>query len=223
MANRTIQFLGSGYAPTGTDPITISATLAGNVVYTGTIPTSYTSEIDRDPANTVELFNCELPVDFSGTVPMSITLDSPVGVSVYFEQINSNYMRVYNPVYSEVDREVLQNPDSTQAEKTAIFIERAVPPLSAAEIAIFETGTSEEKSAVRDAHNLQLFISSGPTKFFPVYGSAAGSEARSNVVINGTAQTRAAEPNGQWGWVVSFTAEESGLFECDISMLAGQE
>jgi hypothetical protein len=220
MANRTIQFFGQGYAPTGTDPITISATLAGNVVYTGTIPTAYTSEINHLSDAQVVLFTCEVPMNFSGTVPMSISLDSPVGVTAFFEQTLANYATVYNPVYSTTDIEVLQNPASTQAEKTAIFIEKAVPPLNAAEIAIFETGTAEEKNAVRVAHNLQLLESSGPDNFVLLAGSA---EPRTNVVINGVSQTRQSEPTGTWGWVVSFTAEESGLFDCDLTVLAGQE
>ena len=94
MANRTIQFLGQGYAPTGTEPIMVTATLDGNTVYTGTIPTLYTSNIGRLPTDQVVLFTCEIPVEFAGTVPMTISLDSPVGVDAYFEQMLSNYMPV---------------------------------------------------------------------------------------------------------------------------------
>ena len=94
MANRTIQFWGQGYAPTGTDPIMVTATISGNTVYSGTIPTLYTSDINRDATAQVVLFTCEIPVDFAGTVPMIISLDSPVGVDAYFEQIMSNYMPV---------------------------------------------------------------------------------------------------------------------------------
>ena len=220
MANRTIQFLGNGYAPTGTDPITISATLNGNVVYTGTIPTAYTSEIDHLPTDQVVLFTCELPVDFSGTVPMSITLDNPVGVTVFFEQIQSNYMAGYNPVYTQSEIGVLTDPASTQAEKIAIYTAKAVPSLSPAEIAILETGTDAEVKAVLTAHNLRLLVSSGPDTFIPINNNT---EPRSNVVINGSAQTRQTEPAGTWGWTVEFPAEGSGLFECDVTAVAGLE
>jgi hypothetical protein len=220
MANRTIQFLGQGYAPTGTEPIVITATLNGNVVYTGNIPTLYTSDVDRDPTSQVVLFTCELPVDFAGTVPMSIALDSPVGVDAFFEQIYSNYMLINNPVYTSSERGVLINPASTPAEKIAIYTARAVPSLSAAEIAILENGTPEGQYGVLVSHNLTLHVSSGPDTFNTVNGSA---DPRSNVVINGTAVTRGDTPAGTWGWEVEFPAEGSGLFEYDLTVIAGTE
>jgi hypothetical protein len=228
MANRTIQFLGSGYAPTGTDPITISATLAGNVVYTGTIPTSYTSNIDHLPTDQVTLFTCELPVDFSGTVPMSISLDNPVGVTVFFEQVLSNYMPGPNPVYTQeqFDRLIAPvGPDTAAdiAERMAIWTACAVPPLSSADIAVLDNGNvtwTPEKQAVLVAHNLTSFVSSGATTFLPVN---SGNEPRTNVVINSEPETRPADPPGTWGWLVEFPAEGSGLFECDLTVAAGQE
>jgi hypothetical protein len=220
MANRTIQFWGQGYAPTGTDPITVSATLNGNVVYTGSIPTSYTSEINHLSDLQAVLFTCELPVDFAGTGPMSISLDSPVGVTVFFEQVQSNYMSRPNPVFTAEEIAVLSNPDTPRADKVTIWTARAVPSLSAEDITILETGTLAEIDAVRVAHNLTTFTSSGSDLFLLVNGA---NEPRSNVVINGTAQTRQSEPTGVWGWVVEFPAEGAGLFECDLTVQAGQE
>ena len=216
--NRTIQFLGQGYAPTGTDPIVITATLSGTIIYTGTIPTLYTSAVSRLPGEQVVLFTCELPLDFAGTVPVSISLDSPVGVDAYFEQIYSIYMSIYNPVYTESEIGVLTNPASTSAEKIAIYTACAVPPLSPAEIVILESGTPEEKDAVLDAHNLQIGASSGPTGFTTWPG-----DPRNNVVINGVAVTRGPTPPGTWGWEVEFLAEGSGLFEFDFTIPAGRE
>lgn len=220
MANRTIQFFGNGYAPTGTDPITISATLNGNVVYTGTIPTAYTSEIDRLAADQVILFTCELPVTFAGTVPMSISLDSPVGVEAYFSQVVANYSLIPNPMYTESQFSTLANPTTTTAEKIAIYTAVTVTPLSAAEITILETGTDVEIKAVLDAHDLRLLVSSGATSFTSLNNVT---DSRTNVVINGEAQTRADTPSGQWGWLVAFPAEESGLFTCDLTIVAGKE
>ena len=220
MANRTIQFWGQGYAPTGTDPITVSATLNGNVVYTGTIPTLYTSEIDYVDTAQVVLFTCELPVDFAGTVPMSISLDSPVGVTAFFEQIQSNYMTIPNTVFTAEQRATLTNPATTLADRITIWTACAVPSLSAAEITILESGNTVEIAAILDTHNLQTYISSGATGFIPVSDTT---EPRSNVVINGTAQSRQAEPTGTWGWTVEFPAEGSGLFEYDVTVIAGQE
>jgi hypothetical protein len=220
MANRTIQFLGNGYAPSGSEPIVITATLNGNTVYTGTIPTLYTDVVSRVPEDQVLLFSFEVPMAFVGTQPMSISLDNPVGVSVFFEQINANYTKINNPVYTESEMAVLSNPASTQAERIAIFNAKAVPSLSVAEIAILENGTPEEKTAVLVDHNLTFTVSSGPDTFFNVNGPT---DPRSNVVINGTSITRGDTPTGTWGWLVRFPAEDSGLIEYDFTAIAGLE
>jgi hypothetical protein len=220
MANRTIQFWGQGYAPTGTDPIVITATLSGNVIYTGNIPTLYTFDIGRLPGDQVVLFTCELPIDFAGTVPMSISLDSPVGVDVYFEQITSNYMSIINPVYTPSEINVLTiNPTSVSAEKIAIYTAKAVPPLSSDDIAVLENGTREEKNPILVAHNLTVHVSSGPDTFISVVNNLA--DPRSNVAINGTAVTRGDTPAGTWGWEVGFSGEGSGLIEYDLTVIAG--
>lgn len=219
--NRTIQFLGEGYAPTGTDPIVITATLAGNVVYTGNIPTLYTSDVSRLPSDQVVLFTCELPVDFAGTVPVSISLDSPVGVDAYFEQIYSNYMPMYNPAYTPEQITTLADPTTTQADKVTIWTACAVPPLTEAEITALSSTDPTEKSIRLDiltAHNLLIIVSSGPTGFTNINGT---SDPRSNVVINGVAVTRGDTPPGTWGWEVEFPAEGSGLFEFDLIIPAG--
>lgn len=169
MTNRTIQFLGQGYAPTGTDPITITATMSGNTVYSGTIPTLYTSDVGRLATDQVVLFTFEVPMNFSGTVPMSISLDSPVGVDAYFEQILSNYM-----------------------------------PTSYANA---------------NATGNVTVVSSGPTGFLNIAGATL--DPRSNVVINGVAQTRGDTPAGTWGWEVEFAAEESGTIDCDLTFTPG--
>jgi hypothetical protein len=218
MANKTIQFLGQGYAPTGTDPINVTATLDGNVVYTGTIPTLYTSDINRLPSAQVVLFTCELPINFAGTVPMSITLDGPVGVSVWIEQVESNYMPTDNPRYTESERETLLNPATTPAERIAIYTTHAVPPLSAAEIAIFETGTTEEKDALAVSLKLRAVLSLGPNQFTGV----SNEDPRSNVVINGVSYVPTTTTGGTTGWLVEVvSAEEPGTIECNLTLSAG--
>jgi hypothetical protein len=220
MANRTIQFLGQGYAPTGTEPIVITATLNGNVVYTGNIPTTYTTDVNRIPEGQEVLFTCELPIDYAGTMPMSISLDNPVGVTVYFEQINSNYLPKNNPVYNTAELSVLTNPSSTISEKLAIWTARAVPALDSTEIATLEAGPQSERIAVLAAHNLNTQISNGPDVF---YSANNDLDTRSNVVINGVAQTRGDTPSGTWGWEVTFPSDDSGSIEYDLTVVAGLE
>jgi hypothetical protein len=105
----------------------------------------------------------------------------------------------------------------------AIWTACAVPPLSSADIAVLDNGNvtwTPEKQAVLVAHNLTLYVSSGATAFLPIN---RGNDPRTNVVINGEPETRQSEPAGTWGWKVEFPAEGSGLFECDLTLLAGQE
>ena len=220
MANRTIQFWGQGYAPTGTEPIVITANLNGNVVYTGTIPTLYTSDVSRVPADQVIVFTVDVPVDYAGTFPMSISLDNPVGVDTFFEQIVANYASIFNPVFTTSEIGVISDPSSTPAEIIAIYNAHAVPPLSPAEITILENGTTEEKNAVRVSHNITTLVSSGPDTFISVNGTA---DPRSNVVINGVSVTRGTDPIGTWGWEVEFPAEGSGVINYDLTVVAGQQ
>jgi hypothetical protein len=219
MVNRTIQFFGQGCAPIGTDPIAITATLGGNVVYTGTIPVTGTIPPVYNPDLDTVLFTCELPVDFAGTLPMSISLDSSAAATARFGKIFSNYMPVFNPVYTQSEIDVISNPSSTFAEKVAIRTAHAVPPLSPAEIVILENGSKEERHTVLVAHNLTTMISSGPDAFHSVSSSE---DSRTNVVINGTAQTRGDTPHGAWIWQVGpITSPES--FEYDLTVAAGIE
>jgi len=88
MANKTLQFFGNGYAPTGTDA-EISATLGGNVVFSGTVPTVYDSgDILYLPNQQQILFTCEVDETLDATVPMTITLTA--GSALALEQILSN-------------------------------------------------------------------------------------------------------------------------------------
>lgn len=219
MTNRTVQFWGQGYAPTGTDPINITATLNGSVVYTGTIPTLYTTDVSRLPTDQVVLFTCELPVGFSGTIPMSITIDSPVNSEVYFEQIAANYGSTANPVYTTSEFGVLVDPASTQSEKLAIWQAKAVPALSAAEIAILETGTTAEKDSVLFSHNLRTYVNAGAE----IFGQITSGDPRSNVVINGVPQVRGSDPAGPWGWEVELSPDVAGdgIFAYDLTVEAG--
>lgn len=220
MTNRTLQFWGSGYATSGSEPISITAELNNIIVYSGTIPTDYTSDTSRLPEDQVLLFTCEVPVDFAGTYPMIINLDNPVGVDVFFAQIYSNYMAIVNPVYSPAQVDILKY-GLVKSDKVEILIECAVPPLTQGEIAVLNEGADFLDPIQQDiiiAHNLPLYISTGPDVWQPV---DANTDPRSNVVINGFPTSRAPIPSGIWGWMVSFTSESSGSIAYDLTLIAG--
>jgi len=223
MTTRILQFYGGGYATGGTEPISITANLNNSVVYSGTIPTDYISEPSLLPDDQVLLFTCEVPMNFAGTYPMEIYIDNPVGVRVYFDQIYSNYMTIFNPVYSPAQVKILNNPASTRSEKVDVLIQSAVSPLTQEEIAILYSTDPAEQSIQKDiiiAHNLQLTVSSGPIGW---QSPNTSNDPRSNVVINGVAVSRFAEPSGTWGWMVIFDAETSGSISYDLTLISGYE
>jgi hypothetical protein len=92
MITRTVKIFGQGF---GSTPAEISVTLAGNVIYTGPVPTldqpvyalpnlEFTSQIP-------EICNFEIAMDFSGTIPMTCTV---LAGTVIFAQIEANYCAI---------------------------------------------------------------------------------------------------------------------------------
>lgn len=227
MTDRTLQFWGKGYAFGGTELITISAQLNGNEIYTGTIPTDYTAPVSVLSEDQVLLFTyTDIPVEYSGTMPMSVILDNPMGVSAYFEQVYSNYMSKPNPVYTAPQYAFLLNPTTTQTQKVYLWTDKAVPPLSQAEISILNT-TDPADAPARDAillqHNITTYVSSGPDEFLSVVTQATEyGDPRTNVIINGNPCPRGVSPaTGTWGYMIDFLAEDTGSMTCDLTIEAG--
>ena len=94
-ANRTFQFYGIGY---GTSNVSITANVNSTTVYSGTIPTTdrpITPPTYPTPEDQVILFTIPdsalLNTDFSGSLPMTVTVTGDEGAAAYFGWINSNY------------------------------------------------------------------------------------------------------------------------------------
>jgi hypothetical protein len=83
MTTRTVKILGLAY---GSTPAEISVSVDGATVYSGTVTTVDTSLPalpDLDLSNTtVEFCNFELPMDFSGTKPMTCSVTS--GLVIFY-------------------------------------------------------------------------------------------------------------------------------------------
>ena len=96
MTTRTVQFWGQGYSipieGLGLTPNTITATVGGNVVFSGAIPTTYSSDVLRLPTEQQILFTFEIPLVTGNvaeyTLPVSLAI---TGDDVYLEQIDANY------------------------------------------------------------------------------------------------------------------------------------
>jgi hypothetical protein len=206
MTNRTIQFFGQGY---GILAIDANVQIDGNTVFTGEIPTA-NQPINRTSSYQIKIFELELPLDTVGSVLTSILFTG--ADTVYVEQVLANYVPVNNPVYTEEQAEILNDPTTTTEEKLSIWEPLANPPLTSADILVLQNGTPEEKTLVLTEHNLELLIS-GPD----LYGSLTPPQTKTNVVINGVAVEPLNEPPGEWGWEVTLN-NGTGTMTFDLLM-----
>jgi hypothetical protein len=192
MTNRTIQFFGKGY---GTVPINATVQISGNVVFTGEIPT-VDQPLSVLSLDQVKIFEFELPLDTVGPVPASISFTG--AETVYVEQVQGNYLvYVPNPVFTPEELAIIQNPDTTQADKVPIYERVANPPLTAEDIFVIENGTRPEVIVVLEQHNLELRI------FVPEqFTTLTEPQIKFNVKINNIVVERLPEPPGEWGWEV---------------------
>lgn len=212
MSNRTVQIKGYGY---GSVTCSANASYNGATVFSGTIPTLNQTEVLVEPSDQVVIFTFEIDIAAAGTFPLIMNFSG--GNLVFVEQVYSNYMPIQNPVYSASDFAIIMDPASTSAQKLAVFEPLAVPPLSEADIAVLEQGTtSPEAQAVLAAHGLLYVVSSGAD----FYKGISNPQAKSNVLINGTSRVPYSPPPGEWGWQVPIVSG-TGTLTCDLIVTAG--
>jgi hypothetical protein len=144
MTNRTVQFYGKGY---GAEPAEILVEMGDTIVFDGVVSTINQATYDQLPEQQEILFTCELPVEFSGSIPMVITVNSG---TVVFAHVHAN---------------------------------RSFPGQSI-------------------------------TTFLPIIH---GTDARSNVFINGISQKPAWDNAGTWSWTVS----RGDSLTYDLNVVAG--
>lgn len=210
MANRTVQIMGYGY---GSTSCSANVSYNGNTVFSGIIPTLDQAQILSLPSEQVAIFTFEIDVTAAGTFPLIMNFTG--GNVVFVEQVQSNFMPVQNPIYNSSDWAIVINPASTPAQKIAVYEPLAVPPLSAADIAILEQNTGTQW-AVLDAHGLSYFVTSGASNYQPI----ASAQCKTNVSINGSPRSPGNDPTGEWGWEVP-TVSGTGTFACDLIVTAG--
>jgi hypothetical protein len=215
MANRTFKFYGNSY---GSTPANITVAFDGVVIFNGEIPT-INSTTTSELKDSILLFQGgEVPVDFSGTVPMQISVNSG---TVMFGDIESNYTPHPNPVFTKQQLELLATQGTPMQTWIDICAPLANPPFTQEEIQFINTENSDldEIDAVLKAHNVLPVITNDPDVFTTDFYFK---DSRTNVTVDGRPMSppvRLDEQTGSWYWVVS----ANSYFSYDLNIIASKE
>ena len=189
---RTVRFRGLGF---GTSPAEIRVIYrppnCGYEVFYTTVPTiNVTPPVPPDlldPKIQQVVFTIELPIDFTGQVPMSIHCTSGTAVIVTGMDANYCYEDSLNPRYSAQDRSILDNPMSLAADRARVWRSRATPPFDHEEEALIDAYVNNPTKETYQAtkvffqwHGLGR-VSSGPAGF---RNTCFENDARLNCCIN---------------------------------------
>jgi hypothetical protein len=229
---RTIQMWGQGYSTppaVGLEftPCTITATVDGNVVFSGAIPTLESSDIGRLPTDQQVLFSFNIPLVTTGnvyTLPVSLAV---TGDDVFLEQINANFCKIPNPVYTSEQLAILDTPDTieNQAAKVDVYTAVANPPLSQADIDFLSTNVFPATETILAANNLLAYISSGENGYLPTNAGSLEPKPRSNVVITNAVYNAPLEPypagEGTWGYELEISTGQTATMTFDLNIQPG--
>lgn len=226
MTNRTVQVCGFGFAPSD---VTLIATVDGQTVFNGAIPTSNRSRPtlpDSDLENSVApvLFTFEIPVNFQGTKSMTYQVTNG---TVVLTNVKANYCPSRpNDRYSLEEFQILTNLTSdapTNQQKYNIYALHASPAFTQEETNTIlnypNSGVSLlEIKSILSARGLAPIIDPSADIFGPVNEN---SDPRSNVSIDGVPQSldHSENPNGTWWWTVN----SGSTLSCDLNITAGTE
>ena len=235
MTTRTVQFWGQGYstppaAGLTLTPCTITATVSGNVVFSGAIPTTESSDILRLPTDQTILFTFEIPLVTTGsayTVPVSLDI---TGDDLYLEQITANYCKVNNPVFTSEQITILNDPATTPEQSIVIYEPVANPPLTPEEVTYLSTTPYPASYPTLVAHNLTTTITSGSSEYGSIVSNSDSNDARSNVVITNATYSsspppdiRPPESDGTWGWEIETASGQTSNMTFLMNVAPGQD
>ena len=180
------QFKLLGHQLNGTGTITMN----GTPVFEGAFLTPE-QHIDPNNGSTVEWISTgsvyidnALAINNYIMVPVSITVTSgQIGVALF----EWNYAMVENPVYSAEQWAIVTNPESTAAQRLAIYEIVAVPPLTDADkIMLLTTGPDDQaaRNTIINTHGLTNYVQDS-TQFEWALTPEDSACNRSNVLLNG--------------------------------------
>lgn len=222
MTNRTLQFYGKGF---GNDPVTVSVTVSGNLVYSGTISTDNQSLPSDwydwyDPELYVPLFTMQVPVEFSGNFPVQIAVTSGFGAKI--SEVLANYVYLPNPVFTPEQFAIISGPDWNSPEAQNIIISLASPPFTSEEIAVLTNPDTPEieVDALLATHGVSEYVSGGSDYYT---GSFWQGDSRTNVTLNESPLSapvpRPTGLGGDWTWNVPVDS----TLAFDLNITAGLE
>lgn len=207
MANRTVKFYGLGFNP---EPVSITVTVDGTQVFSGAIPTIDQAVPNVNAARSgytfEELLSFEVPMDFDGTKPVSLTVNN--GAMIFADE-QANYTLLPNPVFTPEQFQVLIDPNRTRQQSLDIIVPLANPPFTSAQIDLLTNISKEEYKTLRpmlQEHNVLTLVTSGVNGYRPTLNAFEGTieDNRLNVVINGVPENpeRAPTYDGTWNWTL---------------------
>ena len=174
---KLIESLGLGYIPsTGT------IAMNGTPVFEGTFLNNGT--LYELVANGSVYVDNGLAINNYIMVSMTMTVTSG---NIWVPLFSWNYAMIKNPVYSAEQWAIVTNPESTAAQRLAIYEIVAVPPLTDADkIMLLTTGPDDQaaRNTIINTHGLTTYVQDS-TQF--AYGLDPEVDAcnRTNVLLNG--------------------------------------
>jgi hypothetical protein len=180
MTDRTIKFLGYGF---GNTQSTITATVAGNVVYTGNVQMTPTlPSLGIMNPSSPSMFSITVDTATFGDIPVSITVDantSPVVLGLATANFSRDGLRSDLTLDQKI---ALFNDPKNDALNASIQEEVANPPLSSAESTLWNDDTApySEKRPIQESHSMFLEVSSGASVY-----TVATDRYLGNVTIDG--------------------------------------
>lgn len=217
MINRTVKFYGQGF---GTSPVDVTVTANGETVYTGPVPT-LDQPIPQTPYNQddcVSLFTTQIPVDFSGSIPMTIRVNSGYGIK--FVTATANYVPVPNPVYTPEQFAIVTSPDGGE-EALNIVTSLATPPFTEEEIAVLSNPSTPESEyrALLAEHGVSIYVSGGVDYYDDMFWAG---DSRTDVTLDGNPEF-APDPrpdglDGDWTWDIPVDSTLGFNFHIDAGL-----
>ena len=235
--NRTLQFAGYAY---GNTPVTVTAIINNTVVFSSTVTT-----LDQDipPPGDIDLSSCPVlfslensdlfPTSFSGSYPMTLTVNGGTGVAV--GPVQSNYMPTH-PVVDQTSTMLASAINGTtltigSVSSGRVFGGQLLTGSTIMPGTYIVSGSDLTWTVNNSQSVLPTTITGTSYTFTP--GNATGfvncfngiptnsegtPDCRSSVTINGITQVPPNVPSkGVWTWVI----ESGQILACDFSVSSG--